>query len=165
MNQVPTPAGPPSSNPSIMVDGRGTSATTFHAHDCNDKRFFIRGRIDTYSDYLSFRIATTILSSGDKSAIKPEEFFDAMMTHFRLQAGGLPAAIHAIWDDADPEFVTNLARFNAALAAGADEEGAAGATFTGRMAKKYNYTTVVFGVTDPPNGPPPYRKVTVYFKK
>jgi hypothetical protein len=159
------PASPPSSNPSIVVDRPGTSATSYYAYDSNDRRFFIRGRVDTYTDYLTFRISTRILSTGHKSAVSPEEFFDAMMAHFRQQPGGMPAAIHAIWDDKDPEFVTNLARFNAALAAGADEKAAAGATFTGRVAKKHNYNDVVPGVTDPPNGPPPYRKVNVYFKR
>jgi hypothetical protein len=32
------------------------------------------------------------------------------------------------------------------------------------MATKYNYTDVVLGVTDPPNGPP-YRKIKIYFKR
>ena len=148
-----------------MVDRQATSATSFYAYDCTDRRFFIRGRIDTYSDYLTFRIATKILSTGDKSAIKPEDFFDAMMEHFRQQPGGLPAAIHSIWDDNDPEFITNLRRFNAALATGANETTAATTTFTGRMAKQYNYNNVVLGITDPPNGPPPYKKANVYFKK
>lgn len=162
---MPTPPpGASPSNPSIVVDSAGTSATTFHAFDRNDRRFFIRGRVDTYSDYLVFRVRATILSTGEKSAVNPEEFFDAMMGHFRSQPGGLPEAIHAIWEDTDPEFVTNLQRFNDALLAGDDEKTAAGQTFTGRMARKYNYNTLVIGVTDPPIGPP-YRKAHVYFKK
>jgi len=159
------PSSSASSNPLIVVDAYLTSAISFHAYDFNDKRFFVRGRIDTYADYLTFRIATRILSTGEKSAIDPEDFFDAMMAHFGLQPGGLPDAIHAIWDGSDPGFITNLAWFNAALAAGVDEKTVASATFTGRMSKKYSYNTVVMGVTDPPNGPSPYTKVKVYFKK
>jgi hypothetical protein len=155
----------PGSPPSLVVDPQGTTAISFFAYDSADRRFCISGRIDPHSDYLTFRIVTRILSTGEKSAVKPEELFDAMMAHFGQQPGGLPEAIRGIWDSSDPEFVTNLERFNAALAAGNDEATAARATFTGRMATKYGYNTVVVGVTDPPNGPPPYTKVNVYFKK
>jgi hypothetical protein len=152
-------------NARIVVDASGTSAVTFFAHDAADRRFFIRGRIDTYADTPTFRIVTRILSTGERSGIPPAELFDAMMSHFAAQPGGSPAVLRGIWDDSDPEFVTNLDRFNAVLLAGADEETAAQATFTGRMAARYNYPTVVMGVTDPPLGPPPYRKVNVYFKR
>ncbi len=146
-----------------IADPSGTTATTFHAFDATDRRFFVRARIDTYTDHLTFRIATRIPSTGEKSAVAPDELFDAMMTHFGRQVGGYPAAIRGIWDRSDPDFATNLDRFNAALAAGDDEPTAAMKTFTGRMAARYNYTTVVFGVTDPPTGPP-YSKANVYFK-
>lgn len=129
-----------SSSPSIVVDLGGTSILTFRAFDSSDNRFSIQGRIDTYSDYLAFRIRTRILSTGERSVIPPDDYFDAMMTHFSQQPGGLPAAIHAIWTDRDSECLTNLNRFNAALAAGDIEAVAAGKTFTGRMAAKYNYT-------------------------
>jgi hypothetical protein len=155
----------PGSPPSLVVDPQGTTPTTFFAYDAADRRFYVRGRIDLHSDYLTFRIVTRILSTSERSAVNPEALFDAMMSHFSQQSGGIPEAIRGIWDSADPEFVTNLDRFNAALAAGNDEATAARATFTGRMATKYGYTTVVMGVTDPPNGPPPYTKVNVYFKK
>ena len=155
----------PGSPQSLVVDPQGTTPTSFFAHDAADPRYYVRGRIDPHSDYLLFRIITRILSTGERSAVSPEALFDAMMSHFGQQPGGLPAAIRGIWDHADPEFVTNLDRFNAALAAGNDEATAARATFTGRMATKYGYNTVVMGVTDPPNGPPPYTKANVYFKK
>lgn len=152
------------SNPPPTVDPLGTGPASFHAFDAADPRFFIRGRIDTYADHLFFRIATRIPSTGEKSLIDPEEFFDAMMAHFGRQPGGHPTAIRGVWEDRDPDFATNLIRFHAALAAGDDEPTAATKTFTGRMAAKYNYTEVVFGVTDPPTGPP-YTKVNVHFRK
>jgi hypothetical protein len=151
-------------NPAVVVDGRGTTPTTFFAHDAADPRFSVRGRIDPHTDYLTFRIVTRILSTGERSAVAAEDLFDAMMAHFGRQPGGLPEVIRGIWDSSDPEFVTNLERFNAALAAGDDEPAAAGKTFTGRVARKYHYHTVVMGVTDPPTGPP-YTKVSVYFKR
>lgn len=156
---------PNASNPSIVVDNSSTTPTSFHAYDSRDRRFYVRGRIDHHTDYLSFRIVTRILSTGEKSSIKAEELFDAMMAHFQQQSGGLPEAIRGIWDYMDSEFTTNLDRFNAALAAGDDETAAAFKTFTGRMAIKYKYYIAVMGVTDPPTGRPPFKKVNVYFKK
>lgn len=156
---------PSASNPLIAVDGSVTTSTSFYAYDSSDRRFYIRGRIDHHTDYLLFRIVTRILSTGEKSSVKAEELFDAMMAHFQQQPGGLPEAIRGMWDSLDPEFTTNLNRYNAALAAGDSEETAALRTFTGRMAIKYNYNIVVLGVTDPPSGRPPFKKVNVYFKK
>lgn len=158
MASTPTPA-------SLVIDGASTSATSFYAFDSIDSRFYIRARIDTYSDYLMFRIIAKIPSTRERSSIIPELFFDAMMDHFSNQPGGLPTAIRSIWDDTNPECMTNLERFNNALLANGDEITAAKTTFTGRMAAKYNYHTIVLGLADPPNGPAPYRRVTVYFKR
>ena len=152
-------------NAAIVVDHQGSCAITFLAHDADDPRFCIQARIDTQTDYLTFRIVTRILSTGAKSAVNPNDFFAAMMNHFAGQVGGPPAAIRAIWKDSNPEYVTNLVRFNAALAAGDDEEAAAAKTFTGRMAVHYGYTTITLGHMVPRLGPPPYTVANVYFKK
>jgi hypothetical protein len=155
-----------SGTPAIVVDP-GSTGGFFKAYESSDPRFQITGRIDSYSDNLSFTIVTRILSTAEKCAIPnaAEAFFDAMMAHFQ-NSGGLPAALRGIWDSSDPELTTNLTRFNDAILAGDDELTAAGKTFTGRMAKKYHYDLISFGLKEPPNAiPGHYSRVHAYFRK
>jgi hypothetical protein len=147
-----------------IVPHANNKADRFTAFDRNDGRFFISGYVDHYSDCLSFTIVAKIRSTGERSTIPPGEFFDSMMNHFK-QSGGDPECIRGIWNDSEPEKMSNLNSFNAALAAGKSEVESAKETFTGKMAAKYNYTLVSFGVFDPPMGPPPYKSANAYFRK
>ena len=153
-----------STNPGIVPDPKST-ADFYVAKDCQDPRFFVTGRIDSYTDCLIFTIVTKIRSTQERSSIPPEDFFDAMMAHFGKSAGGHPACIRGIWNDSDEERKTNLNIFNTLKAAGKSDEDAAKGTFTGRMAVKYNYSKVSFGAFAPPNGPAPYQSVNAYFRK
>lgn len=150
--------------PNLTVDP-STTDDFFKAVDYNDDRFHITARFNDYSDSVVLTIVTKILSSGEKSTIPAEAFFDAMMDHFQ-STGGHPGTIRGIWDADDPELRTNLDRFNKYVLGGDDEETAAWKTFTGRMAKKYNYTKITFGTKEPAGATPGhYTLVHVYFKE
>ncbi len=147
-------------NPGIRPDPKSTG-DYYLAYDYLDSDFFITGMVDSWSDCLRFAIVNRIRSTGKRSLIPPEDFFDAMMAWFSVPI----ACIRGIWNDTDPEKTTNLNIFNTLLACGKTDVEAAKGTFTGRMALNYHYSNVTFGPFAPPNGPPPYKQVHVYFRK
>jgi hypothetical protein len=154
------------SNPNPrLVASPNNGADFYSAYDCNDQRFYITGRIDQHSDCLYYTIVVKIRSSGERSSIPPEDFFDAMIAHFEQTSGGQPMCIRGIWNDSDEELKTNLNIFNSLKAAGMTDDDAATGTFTGKMARKYGYNRISFGPFDPPNGPAPYKSVSAYFRK
>jgi hypothetical protein len=150
--------------PVPTIDPNRTNSASFYAYDHTDHRFFISAYLDR-NDNLLFTIIRKILGATDKSLIPAEMFFDVMMIHFQNCAGGLPLAIRAIWDNSDPQLVTNLQRFNDAIKAGADPETAAWKTFTGKMAKKWGFTNLVPGISEPPGATHDFTKVVYYFKR
>jgi len=154
----------PAPNSGLVPDPSNRS-DWFAAFDGSDRRFFIMGRIDSNTDCLVFTIIVKIRSTGERSGIQAEDFFDAMMAHFGQSAGGHPTCIRGIWDNSNDELKTNLNIFNTLKAAGKSDDDAAKGTFTGRMAVKYGYDKVGFGPFDPTTGPAPFKSVNAYFRK
>jgi hypothetical protein len=141
-----------------------TSASTFRAEDGTDSRFFIFGTL--VSGALRFEVVRR-LATGEQSSITGREFFDAMMTYF----GAAVRIIEANWSNANPERLSNLARFNQATANPKMplEAAALVATRTGQSADDLGFSTVTFVALDPPVTDPRARghfaQVVVHFSK
>jgi hypothetical protein len=149
-----------SANPNIKVIR--DRQDDYRAEDRADPRFHIEGVITHVGDYLVFRIRTRILSTKERSAISPADFFDSMMQHF-TDKGLPPAYLRGIWNDNDPEYTSNLHMFNAAVPRGDDLDTAAAKTFTGRMANRWHYSVVTVLRAEPQHHPGRYTDVIATF--
>jgi hypothetical protein len=149
-------------NPKIAVRASRTPATTFQAEDCTDNRFFIFGTLG--NGVLRFEVVRR-LTTGEHSTITGREFFDAMMAHF----GARVRIIEGNWNNANPERLSNLIRFNQVTANPSVplETAALVATRTGQWADDLVYSTVTFVTLDPPLTDPKARgnftQVVVHF--
>jgi hypothetical protein len=145
--------------PNIVVVASQTSATTFRAEDCTDKRFFIFGTVG--SGVLRFEVVRR-LTTGEQSSITGREFFDAMMAHF----GARVRVIEGNWSNTNPERISNLTRFNQATANPRIPLDAAAllSTRTGQWADDLGYSTDTFITLDPdPSVRGNFTNVTVQF--
>jgi hypothetical protein len=147
-------------NPNIKVVRDGQD--DYRAEDRADSRFHIAGVIAHVGDYFVFRIRSRILPTKERSAISPEEFFDAMMQHF-TEKGLPPVYLRGIWNNNDPEYTSNLYMFNAAVQGGDDLDRAATKTFTGKMANRWHYSVATVIRAEPQHHPGHYTDVIATF--
>jgi hypothetical protein len=149
-------------NPNIKIIPQ-TSATAFLAEDSTDSDFFVFGTVG--SGVLKFEVVRRL--PGKISLITGREFFDAMWASL----GSKVKIIEGNWDNANPQRLDNLLRFNQATAKPTLplDTAALLVTRTGQWADSLGYTLVTFVATDPPITDPNARgnftKVVVHFSK
>lgn len=137
-------------------------AAEYFAEDSSDSDFFIGGKVT--GGELTFTIVARVPSANKRSLIPASDYFDAMMNHFVGQATKI-TSVRAEWNAGDPDMASNLNAFNQYTAAGDSEVVAAGKTFTGRMARKWQYTVVKWIQALPIGNTGRYSDVVVQFTK
>jgi hypothetical protein len=155
------PAGQPG-QPALPLNVTIQDPTEYRAEDGKDQRFFIQGRVK--GGALSFTIRTRIHSTGERSTIPAQTFFDAMITHF-MKEGTPFSIIRGEWSTFPVSYESNLVAFNNYVNAGDSQVVAAGKTFTGRMAANWGYRTIRIVRTTPPGATHNFTDVLVYFEK